>query len=177
MWTRTRSALSSLGLLGICLVAPVLHGQVAPTLTPGARVRVWAPPTAEGHEGTFEAIDTVTVRALLWRRAALVGRERSLAQISDTIPLSSVQRLEVFERRRSHGRVILRSLGGAVVGTALGWWIIDGSRNENRCDGGSLCFANAGSGAMIGGVVGLALGAYAGARPVSRWVAVPILRR
>lgn len=176
MGRRARSALWSLGLLSAVLVAPGLDGQAASTLTAGARVRVWALPGADGHEGTFEAIDTVTARALVWRRSALVGRERAPRQISDTTALSAIQRLEVLQQRRSRGRAIRSAVGGAIIGTAIGWWIIDGSSNENQCSGEPLCFANVGSGALIGGLTGLALGGYAGARPKRHWVAVPIPR-
>jgi hypothetical protein len=142
-------------------------------LSPESRIRVWAPPRADGHEGTFVALDTVAVPGLVWRRSALVGSERALSQITDTIPLRVVQRVDVFERRRRPVRAVTFGIIGAALGAGLGYLIIDGATGGNAC-GEPFCAQSGGAGMWVGGTLGLVAGSVTSVRRRGRWVTVQI---
>lgn len=176
MQTRAHWLPRSLALLATWFAVPVLGAQSAPTLTPDARVRVWAPPRAWGHEGTLVALDTGAVGALVWRRPVRVarGRTSTRTQITDTIPLAAVQQLDVRVRRRSGPRTVGFGVLGVVIGVPVGALAGDALQGECYELG---CLPAMLGGAAVGGVAGWVGGRVVGARPVDRWERVTPPRR
>ena len=176
MWIRSRRLLATLLSAGTCWPTPGLHAQSAPLPTTDARIRVWAPPRADGHEGTLLAIDTTAVGTLVWRRPARRSGEQTIVQISDTIPLAAVDRLEVYRERPGGRRVGEGMLVGLLVGVAGGALVGRGAdcNNGDAMCGLSTLIAAAGGG-LFGGLVGGVLGSTVRGPSVGAWesVAVP----
>jgi hypothetical protein len=171
---RMQSILSTLALLGAYLAAaPALPAQSTPAITPNARVRVWAPPRAAGHEGTIVSVDSGAAGILVWRRAARARNAQATIQLTDTIPLSAVRRLEVRQRRSSGARTFGGALLGLIVGVPAGALLgiaLQGDCSDSDCLGGPVY------GGLIGGATGIIAGAAIGSRPVASWdpVRVPV---
>jgi hypothetical protein len=153
-----------------------LAAQRVSVLTVNDRLRVWAPPRSEGHEGTLLAIDTTAARTLIWRRPARRGADQAVVQISDTTPLAAIQRLEVYRQRAGGRRVGEGMLLGLLVGAA-GGALVGGAAD---CDNGdSMCglstLIGAAGGGVLGGLVGGIVGSFVRSPPVGSWepVAVP----
>lgn len=157
------------------LSTPSLGAQRAPVLTVNDRLRVWAPPRSEGHEGTLLAIDTIAARTLIWRRPARRGADQAVVQISDTTPLAAVQRLEVYRQRPGARRVregMLLGLLVGVAGGALAGGAADCDNGDSMCGLSTLIGAAGGGvlGGLVGGIVGLAVRSP----PVGAWEAVAV---
>ena len=138
----------------MALIPSGLDGQ-APTLEPGARVRL-TQSSGERHEGTLQAIGSDSAR-LTGSRGTLVS-----------VPLSDLSRIEVsLGRRRQFWKHLgLTAVGLAVLGGAAG------GASYEPCDESVLfgCLLSPGSqgeafawGAMLGGVVGVPAGIVVGA--------------
>ena len=157
-----------IGLLMLCstglmaVFAPPAAAQEVPPLTPGARVRVWAPELRDHKQaGTLVELrgDTLFLRA-----------ERQADTLR--IPRASVTRLDVSVGRRRHAAVgaLVGFLSGAGGGALAGYLI--GGPGQN-CDGGC-----GGLGALVGGAFGagggLLIGTIVGVSiTTDRWKEVP----
>lgn len=179
MSTSTRRLLAALLPASLCWPVPAVHAQPAPPPpTADARIRVWAPPRADGHEGTLVALDTMAAGNLVWRRPARRRGEQAIVQISDTIPLAVVERLETYRQRAGNRRVGEGLLVGLLVGAAGGALV---GRAGDCGNGDAMCglytlLATAGGG-LVGGIVGGLVGSTMRGPPVGSWEAVAVPRR
>ena len=154
----SRQVVGAFTALSFCLIAASAEAQTAPTLEPGARVRVTTTsPTGPVRIARFEAFTDSTLVV-------------SVNASPSAIPLSVIQKLESSRRAPS----VLGGAIGLVLGTALG-----GAAGcaANRDSYGVFCGgqsdAKVVAGAAIGGIAGAALGAFVFRR--DRWspVALP----
>ena len=149
---------AALGLIATFASPPVARAQ-PPLLTPGARLRVSAPPAnISGSKGTLlhATADSLTI--------AFYGRP-----VPVTLPIAEVSRLHVTTGK-NRGLGLLRGAGiglvaGALIGAALGD-AIEGDCTEYECWmlGGVL---GGGAGFVVGGLVGVATAP-------DRWETVPL---
>lgn len=178
MSTHSRRLLAALLSASTCWPTPALHAQPTPVPTADARIRVWAPPRAEGHEGTLLSIDTTAVGNLVWVRPARRRDEGTVIQISDTIPLAAVERLEVYRQRAGGRRVGEGMLVGLLVGVAGGALV---GRSADCSNGDAMCglttLLAAAGGALFGGFVGGIVGSTMRGPPDGSWEAVAVPRR
>ena len=178
MSTRSRRLLAALLSAGACWPMPALHAQPAPVPTADARIRVWAPPRADGHEGTLLTIDTTAVGNLVWMRPARRRGEETVIQINDTIPLTAVERLEVYRQRAGGRRIGEGMLVGLLVGVAGGALV---GRSADCSNGDAMCglytLVTAAGGGLFGGLVGGIVGSTMRRPPVGSWEAVAVPRR
>ena len=134
-----------LAALSFCLIASATDAQTAPSIEPGARVRVTTTgPAASVAIARFQGFTDSTL--IISGNAA-----------PNVIPLSVIQRLESSRRTPN----LVTGVAGLLVGVALG-----GAAGcaANRDSYGVFCGGQSdtkvAAGAAIGGIAGAALGAY-----------------
>ena len=158
-------------LLVLALARPdTLAGQGARTagsLAPGARVRI----TTAGAERRIATLVSQTGDTLLVRWPEFAN--------AVPVPLAGVSRLEVSTGR--HRRVLKGLMWGTVAGGATGALI--GAATYEPCEptGFLDCFLepenrmqSAAWASLVGGTLGLVVGAFAGLAPHERWQSVPL---
>ena len=164
-------------LAGVIALASPAGAQRAPTIRPNDRVRVWRAPSDLSLDGWLVALDSSGAGSIVVRRPATVGADGAARQLVDTLPLTAVQRVEVYRATRVPGRAGRGALIGALVGGGGG--LAAGKALERDCqstrgdDCGLAPPVITGVGLVLGTVIGVAVGM----QKVGSWQTIQSPRR
>ena len=156
-------------LAAVTIAPAVLHGQFAPEVQVGARVRLWLPEPqrqAEGPQRRQLLRGTVEELAGDTLRLAIPGASGTIA-----IPRTSMHRLDVSRGVSRPATAVERAVGGA-IGGAISWALM----NDPRRSGGPH-YRTDWQAAGVGAAWGAGIGALTGLLfPHERWSRVRLPR-